>query len=367
MNFWKKAVSAALSFALLLSLSACGDGTGGTSETGGTDAAPLPNTTEPRTETAEEPDPTPAQAAEEIGTEEPVKIRAAALKGPTAMGLVKLMADAEAGDTTFGEYEFTLAAAPDEVSPLLIKGDLDIACVPANLASVLYNRTEGEIVCLAINTLGVLYIVETGEEIQSMADLAGRTIAASGKGSTPEFALNYLLRENGLDPESDLTIDWKSEHSECVAALASGTVSAALLPQPFVTAAQAKVANLRTALDLTAEWDALDNGSGMVTGVAAARRSFVEEHPAAVQQFLTGYAESVAWVNDTPSEAAELIGAAGIVDASVAEAALPYCNIVCITESGMKDRLSGYLQVLYDASPESVGGAVPGDDFYYGA
>ena len=180
----------------------------------------------------------------ETPAEESVNVRVAALKGPTAMGMVKLMSDsdaaAESGEETTGNtYDFTLAASADEVSPKLMQGELDIACVPANLASVLYNRTGGGIVTLAVNTLGVLYIVENGNSVQSMADLAGRTIAASGKGSTPEYALRYLLSENGIDPDTGVTIDWKSEHSECVAALASGQATIALLPQPFVTTAQA--------------------------------------------------------------------------------------------------------------------------------
>nr|WP_243416700.1 ABC transporter substrate-binding protein [Oscillibacter valericigenes] len=316
---------------------------------------------------------------EETPAEDPVTVRVAALKGPTAMGMVKLMSDsdaaAESGEETTGNtYDFTLAASADEVSPKLMQGELDIACVPANLASVLYNRTDGGIVTLAVNTLGVLYIVENGNSVQSMADLAGRTIAASGKGSTPEYALRYLLSENGIDPDTGVTIDWKSEHSECVAALASGAATIAMLPQPFVTVAQTQLPDLRVALDLTEEWDALDNGSALLTGVVVARADFVEEHPAAVEEFLTSYAESVEWVNANTAEAAELIGGYDIVDAAVAEKALPYCNIVCITGSEMKDMLSGYLQVLFDAAPASVGqdaetgeGGLPGDDFYYGA
>ena len=316
---------------------------------------------------------------EETPAEDPVTVRVAALKGPTAMGMVKLMSDsdaaAESGEETTGNtYDFTLAASADEVSPKLMQGELDIACVPANLASVLYNRTDGGIVTLAVNTLGVLYIVENGNSVQSMADLAGRTIAASGKGSTPEYALRYLLSENGIDPDTGVTIDWKSEHSECVAALASGAATIAMLPQPFVTVAQTQLPDLRVALDLTEEWDALDNGSALLTGVVVARADFVEEHPAAVEEFLTSYAESVEWVNANTAEAAELIGGYDIVDAAVAERALPYCNIVCITGSEMKDMLSGYLQVLFDAAPASVGqdaetgeGGLPGDDFYYGA
>lgn len=205
-------------------------------------------------------DETPNDAQNDQQTEQeeftPASYSIAALKGPTAMGLVKLMKDSESGETTGNEYTFTLAGSADEVTPALLKGELDMACVPANLAAVLYNKTEGAIEVLAVNTLGVLYIVENGESVQSMADLKGKTIVAAGKGSTPEYALRYLLAENGIDPDNDVTIDWKSEHSECVAALASGQATIALLPQPFVTVAQSKIEGLRMALDLTKEWDA---------------------------------------------------------------------------------------------------------------
>ena len=321
---------------------------------------------------------TETPASEEQFT--PAAYRIAALKGPTAMGLVKLMNDSDERMAAMldsskpyeGElsntYTFTLAASADEVTPALIKGELDMACVPANLASVLYNKTEGEIQVLAVNTLGVLYMVENGNAVSSMADLAGKTIVAAGKGSTPEYALRYLLRENGIDPDTDVTIDWKSEHSECVAALASGAATIALLPQPFVTVAQTKMENLRTALDLTAEWDALDNGSALLTGVIVGRRQVAEENPAAVDAFLADYAASVDWVNDSAADAAALIARYGIVDAApVAEKALPHCNIVCITGDEMKEKLSGYLNVLAEQAPESVGGKLPGDDFYYGA
>lgn len=306
--------------------------------------------------------------------ETPVTTRVAALKGPTAMGMVKLMSDNEATaeeggeeDAAQGGYEFTLAASADEVTPSLMKGDLDIACVPANLASVLYNKTGGDIVTLAINTLGVLYVVENGNAVQSMADLTGKTIVASGKGSTPEYALRYLLTENGIDPDTGVTIDWKSEHSECVASLASGAATIAMLPQPFVTVAQTQLPDLRVALDLTEEWDALDNGSALLTGVVVARADFVKEHPAAVSNFLEQYSASVDWVNANTAEAAELIGGYDIVDATVAEKALPYCNIVCVTGTEMMDMLSGYLSVLWEQDAESVGGGMPNDDFYYGA
>jgi len=297
----------------------------------------------------------------------PADYRIAALKGPTAMGLVKLMSDSDSGAATKNQYTFNIAASADEITPALIKGDLDIACVPANLASVLYNKTKGGVQVLAVNTLGVLDIVENGNAVQSIADLKGKTIVAAGKGSTPEYALRYLLKANGINPDTDVTIDWKSEHSECVSALASGAATIALLPQPFVTVAQTKISNLRIALDLTKEWDALNSGSALLTGVVVARTAAVKENPGAINAFLQEYADSVQWVNANVADAAKLVGNYNIVDAAVAEKAIPNCNIVCITGSEMKDKLSGYLSVLNDQNPQSVGGTLPNDDFYYGA
>lgn len=349
-KLFRSAAVLALAAALLVSLTACGK----------------KQETQPETEE-------PVQEA-------PTTLRVGALKGPTAMGLVELMKASDlvsAGEEVpqaydnlpdaVDSYTFTLAAAATELAPQLVKGDLDIACVPANLAATLYQQTEGEVVTLGINTLGVLYIVENGNAVQSLADLEGKTMVASGKDSTPEYALRYLLEENGVNPDTGVVIDWKNEHSECVSALASGAATIALLPQPFVTVAESKMPELRTALDLTEQWDALDNGSALITGVVVARRDVVEAHPQAVERFLEQYAASVDWVNANTADAAALIGEYGIVDAAVAEKALPACNIVCITGSEMKEKLSGYLQVLCDASADSVGGAMPGDDFYYGA
>ena len=343
----------AILLALTLALSACGAVRGG----GDGPAASAGGGSEEVRE--------PQEALPDDAPDGRPPLRVGALKGPTAMGLVMMMGDGDASD---GPWEFDLAGSADELTPKLIKGDLDIACVPANLAAVLYNKTEGQIAVLAVNTLGVLYIVEDGgETIGSMADLEGRTIAAAGKGSTPEHSLRYLLEQNGLDPDEDVTIDWKSEHAECVAALAAGTADLALLPQPFVTVAQGKLENLRVALDLTAEWDALDNGSAMITGVAVARRDLVEQQPELVDRFLEEYAASVDRVNADPAAAAERIAEHGILEsAAVAEAALPHCNIVCLTGQEMYEKLSGYLQILAEAAPESVGGALPRDDLYYG-
>ena len=294
-----------------------------------------------------------------------------ALKGPTAMGMVSLMNQADQGEVADENYNFQIVASPDEVTPAIAQGTADIAAVPANLASVLYQKTDGSVQVLTINTLGVLYLVENGDQIQSVSDLQGKTIYASGKGATPEYALNYILKENGLIPGEDVQIEWKSEHTECVAALAEHEDAIALLPQPFVTTAQSKNDSLRVALDLTEEWDNIQKKNGgnssLVTGVTVVRTEFAQEHPEIVEDFMERYQESVTFVNDHAEEAAKLIGNYDIIPEEIAKKALPECNIVCIDGNEMKEKLSGYLAVLDQENPQAVGGALPADEFYYDA
>ena len=297
--------------------------------------------------------------------EEDVTIRLGGLKGPTSMGMVKLLADNDAGATT-NSYEFTMAGSADELTPKLLQGELDILAVPVNLGSVLYNNSEGSVQLLAVNTLGVIYLVEKGgQTVTDWASLKGQTIYATGKGSTPEYALNYLLEKNGLDPAADVTIEWKSEPAEIVAQMAAQDHVIALMPQPFVTVAQSKFSDLTVALDLTAEWDKLDNGSQLITAGLVVRKEFAEAHPQAVADFLAEYAASTAYVNENVTEAAQLVEQYDIVEAAVAEMAIPACNIVCITGQEMMTSVQGYLQVLFDQNPQAVGGSLPGDDFYY--
>lgn len=302
-------------------------------------------------------------------TDKAADVHIMALKGPTAMGMVKMMDDADNGKIQDENYQFSIAASVDEVTPKLVKGEADIAAVPANLASVLYNNTDGQVEVLAINTLGVLYIVENGETIQSVGDLKGKTIYASGKGATPEYALNYILEANGIDINKDVTIEWKSEHSECVAAMTKDENAIAMLPQPFVTTAQAKNSQIRVALDLTEEWDKVQENSeeksALLTGVVVARKDFIEESPEAVENFLDHYEASVEFVNSNIDEGAKLVGKYDIVPEQVAKKALPECNIVYIDGSEMKTQLAGYLSVLMEQNAKAVGGALPGDDFYY--
>ena len=348
---FKKLMSAVAAAALCVSLAACG-ATATSEAAAEATATPAPAVTEaPAEETAS------AETADGA-------LRVAGLKGPTTMGLVNLLSMEEDGTASM-DYDLQLYGAADEIVPLLVKGDLDAAAVPANLAATHYNKTNGAVEEACITTLGVLYIVENGETVNSVGDLKGQTIVTTGKGATPEYALTYLLSQHGLTLGEDVQVEWKSEPTEIVALMAEQDNAVAMLPQPFVTVAQSQVEGLRVALDLSAEWGALDNGSRLVTSVLVARKAFADEHPAALAAFLEDYAASTDYANEHPAEAAVLVEKYGIVKAAVAEKALPQCNLVCITGVDMKVAVGGYLQTLYDLKTEAVGGAMPGDGFYW--
>lgn len=303
-------------------------------------------------------------AQAEDSTSETTAVRIGALKGPTSMGMAQMLKDAADGNSN---YQFTIAGAPDEITALLVKGELDVAAVPSNLASVLYNNTNGGVKVAMINTLGILYVVEAGDTVNSVADLKGRTVYSSGKGATPEYSVDYILSQNGIDPETDVTVEFKSEHTELAAALQSGTADLAVLPEPFVTTVLAGNDNLRVALNLNEEWDKVSDGSGMVTGVLVVRSEFAEQHPDELTALLEAYEQSVNFVNENPAEAAAIIEQNGIAKAAVAEKAIPKCNIVFISGNEMRTKVEGFLEILFDMNPKAVGGALPGDDFYYGA
>lgn len=299
-----------------------------------------------------------------------MNIRVGSLKGPTSMGILFLMDKAEKGDTE-DNYEFRMVTGADELLPLMVKGELDIALIPANVAAVLYQKMEGGIVVIDINTLGVLQIVTGSSEVESVADLKGRTIYLTGKGTTPEASLKFVLEANGLT-ETDYTLEFKSEATEVAAILAENPDAVGLLPQPFVTAALMQNDALRTALDMNEEWMRVENelkggsSNGMVTGVTVVRKEFLEEHPEAVEEFLKEHALSVETINKDTSAGAALAVSAGIVAKEpIAEKAIPECHITCITGEDMKVDLSAYLDVLADFDESLVGGKVPEDDFYY--
>ncbi len=309
-------------------------------------------------------DPTPTETP--TASEEPVTIRVGAMTGPTAMGMVKLMDDSDKGETE-NTYEFSLQTEATAFAPALTKGEIDIAAVPANLASVLYNNTDGGVKVLAVCATGVLYIVERGNSVNSLADLAGKKLYATGEGATPEFALRYLLKANGLEGDKAPDIQWCADTTEALSYISNDETAIAMLPQPFVTAAQSKVEGLKVSLDLNEEWQKVNDGASMATGVIVVRTEFAEKYPQQVEKFMQEYAASVKYVNENTEQAAELIGGYEIVKAPIALKALPYCNICCLTGDELKECLGGYLEALYYMNPQSVGGKLPDDGLYYAA
>lgn len=324
--------------------------------------------TEPALDASEEGESSPS-SDEDADENEGTLVRVGSLKGPTSMGLVFLMEMAE-GEKTVNNYAFTMVTAADELLPKIINKELDIALVPANVASILYNKTNGGISVIDINTLGVLYVVTADPSVQHISDLKGHTVYLTGKGTTPDYVLHYLLTANGLS-DSDVKLEYKSEPTEIAALLKEDANTIGILPQPFAAVAcvQMEEKNIQL-LDLTKEWDELqkqaERPSRLVTGVTIVRNEFLSEHAQAVDDFLKEHEKSATFIKDQPKRAAELVVKTGIVEkAPIAEQALPKCNITCITGKEMSDALSGYLQVLFEQDPASVGGKLPEENFYY--
>ena len=341
----KKLLSLILALIMIMSMAACSN--------------------EPAVPETEEPDEPAVSSEPENEPEEPEKpeftgaeVKVGMLKGPTGMGAAWLMDQSEQG-LTLNSYEFTVAGAPDELTGQLIQGGLDIAALPTNAISSLYNKTEGKIVCLGVNTLGVLYILENGESISSIKDLDGKTILASGKGSTAESVLVHLIAKNGIGAD----IHFASEHTEAATLAMTGEYDIVMLPEPFVTNVIGKSENFRVALNLSEEWNNL-TGEVLTMGGIAVRKEFLEQNPEAVAEFVKDYGMSIEFTNANPSEAAALIEKYEIAAAAVAEKAIPRCNIVWLYGEEYKTVLKNFLSVLHEENPASVGGAMPGEDFY---
>ena len=314
---------------------------------------PQPQPQEPVQQDEPPAEPAPVEA----GYEDGVVLRVASLKGPTSMGLAPLITDENE------HYQFDMYTAADEIVPLIVKGEVDAALIPANLAATLYQKTKGQVAVLNVNTLGVLEVI-SASDVADLTALKGKTIYMTGKGTTPESALRYLVQKSGMQWE-DLNVSFKTEATEVVAALKADPTAAAVLPQPFATGATQQIDNMRIQFSLTDLWRNLsDDDSELVTGVTLVRKDFAEAHAAALAQFQLDSAESVAYVNSHPAQAAEQIGALDIVKAGVAKLAIPRCNLVSMTGMEMRTALGGYLNALYDYDPNLIGGALPEMDFY---
>ena len=354
-------LSLILALCMLFTLTACKPDTEDTAKPSPSQSAPSPAPSQ-SAEPGKPESPAPSQSAEPARSE----LHFTVLSGPTGVGAAKLLSDVDAGDAP---YEYSIAAVNDEVTAMLANGETDLAAVASNVALNLYNKTNGAVTCIALGTLGVLHILESGggTSIQSVKDLAGKTILAPGQGANPEYILRYVLSENGLDPESDVELEFYTDASQITAKLLSGEAECAMLPVPAATAAIAKSGgSVRAALDLTEEWNALGTGGQLVMTAVVARTEFLNENPDAVDAFLSDYAASIEYVKANVQECGELIAGYGIApSAAIAAKAIPQCNLVCITGSEMAPTIDGYYSALYDANPKSIGGSLPDDAFYY--
>lgn len=289
------------------------------------------------------------------------------IQGPTGVGMVDLMKQNDDGKAA-NDYDFQVVSSPDQIVAKLTSGEADIAAVPTNLAATLYQKTSGGVQLLALNTKGVLYMLENGDTVNSVTDLRGKTIYTTGQGANPEYILRYVLEKNGIDPDTDVTIKFLTENTELATALISGEAEVALVPEPVVSTVQSKKASVRNALNITTEWEKITDGSPLYMGCVVARKAFATEHPDAVAAFLSEYETSIQAVTGDVSAAAALCETYGIIaSAAVAEKAIPNCQLTFVAGKDMQAALEGYYNVLLEANAASIGGALPDDAFYYTA
>lgn len=304
------------------------------------------------------------KVSDDTYNKEKVTVKVAALKGPTGMGMVQLMDQNDKGESE-EKYNFEILGSPDQIVGKVVNGDVDIAAVPTNLASVLYAKTKGEVLYLATNTLGVLHILENGNEIQSFEDLKGKKIVATGKGATPEYILNYLLQKNGID--KDVEVEYLQEHSELAAKMVAGEVKIGVLPQPLVTTTLMKNKDVRLALDLTKEWEKVEGDkSKLAMGCVIVSKEFAKNNKEVVDNFLEEYKKSINFVNENREDAAKLIEKYKIVpNAKIAELAIDGSNITFINSEDSKDMINEFFKILFKFDPKSIGGKLPDEGFYY--
>lgn len=303
------------------------------------------------------------QEQEETTPKEKEVVRFGILKGPTGIGASYLL-EQNANDAARNKYEVTLEADAQNIIAAVVSNQLDIAAVPTNAASALYNKTEGQVQILALNTAGVLYILEKGNTVASWGDLKGKTIYATGQGANPEYVLNYLLAQNGLTVGEDVTVEFL-DSAELTTKAASGEVDVCMLPVPAVTTVLVKNADMRIALNLSEEWDKLNNGSMLTMGCVVVRKEFLSEHPEAVANFLAEYEESINYVKNNAADAGALCEKFEIVPAAaIATKAIPDANLIFVKGADIRPAIEGYYNVLFEADPKSIGGKLPQDDFY---
>ena len=290
----------------------------------------------------------------------------ACLKGPTGVGMAKLVEDAQ-NKKTANHYTFTIATAADEISGKIINGEINIASVPTNLAAKLHQKTNGKITMLAVNTLGVLSFLSSDESVKTVADLKGKTIYSAGEGSNPEYILKYVLKQNNIDPEKDVTIKFVATGEQLSAAMISGQATVAMVPEPAATTVLTKKNTVKRIFTVNDEWEKISD-SKLMMGCVVALDSYIENNKEAVDKFLEEYKASIEFANKNLDDTAKYCETYGIVpSAAIAKAAIPTCNVTYVDKTEMKNSIKGYFEVLLSFDKTSIGGKLPADSFYYNA
>ncbi|WP_312815471.1 ABC transporter substrate-binding protein [Sedimentibacter sp.] len=294
---------------------------------------------------------------------EPVNVTIAGLKGPTSIGMIKMI-DERALNTDKYNVSYVTESAPDALTGKIINGEIQISSVPINLAPVLYNKTGGKVQLMAVNTIGNLYIVGT-DDIESIGELEGKMLGMSAKGSTPDFAMNYLLNQNNISDKVEL--NYAMDHATMSQSVIAEDTKVALLPQPFVTQAMIKNSNVKILVDLNEAWKAATNNtSQLYTGAVIVNKDFAENNKDFVEEFLKQYEASVKWVLENQKDASLLVEKNEIMpSAAVVEKAIPYCGIVYEPAHNVKNGLNEFYKILFDSNPASVGGKLPDEGFYF--
>lgn len=293
-----------------------------------------------------------------VSDEREVKTKVAVLNGPTGLGLSKFKNDRS--------YAYTVDyhSDPQEIVPLVIKGEVDIAAVPLNLAANIYKKTNGAVQMIAISTLGVLHVLSADESIKNVADLKGKTVYATGQGSTPEYIINYILEKNGIDPEKDIDLQYKSAHNELATLAVEGKAEICILPEYFATKVALKSEKMKKVIDLTDEWNKVSEAQ-LAMGCYIARKEYIEANPEIIAEFIDFAEISTNYVNEIMLSTSFLLSEKLFETKEEAEQAVKGSNMVMITGEEMKQIAASNFEVLYNAAPAAVGGELPNDALYY--
>jgi len=297
--------------------------------------------------------------------DEHVSVSIASLKGPTSIGMIKLIDDSSSIDSDNVSVSLEVIPSPDLLVPRLLNEELDIAAVPVNVASKVYNLTKGKYELAVINTLGVLYVLSADKSINSLEDLKGQTIYCGTPGATPDFILKNLMNKNNLKPDEDILIDYSLNNSELAQAVIGGDIEYAILPEPFATMVSMKNKDIKRCINIQEEWNNVEESAEIVMGALVVKKEFRENNTEFLNKFLKEYETSVSWVNDNLVEGGKLLEKHEILPSSkIAELSIPNCNIVYIDAQSKKDEILNFLKILYDFDKKSIGGKLPDENFF---